>query len=333
MTVRPWRITTSTDDLEEGLFGQVLLWTFELLPWLDARGMQPAWDIRSRHYGDEPDCRVLPGVFDLAYPDPALDEAGCRGVSLLALRVGTVSRLGNDWPALHALWHRYFRLPARTIAQADAVALPEGRCLGLHYRGTDKNLALQDTNPVGIQDMLDLAADFLRSRPAIDTLFIATDEQAFAAAARARFAGLHVVYLGDVSFHKAAGGGAARADRALLDCVLLSRCAHVLKCSSALSGFAKVLNPALDIWRVAACKQFMDVPYFPDAYIPRLQSEDPRLRAVLSRHFEGDWLDAPGGQRAMAPVFVSRPRYRPTQQVLNAVKYIVSVLLGRPRKA
>lgn len=54
----------------------------------------------------------------------------------------------------------------------------------------------------------------------------------------------------EVEFHMAAEHStsrAARADRALLDCVLLFRCACLPETSSALPSFAKLLNPQLEI--------------------------------------------------------------------------------------
>lgn len=42
MRARPGgRAASDPDDPEEGLFGQLLLWAFELLPWLDSRGLRP----------------------------------------------------------------------------------------------------------------------------------------------------------------------------------------------------------------------------------------------------------------------------------------------------
>jgi hypothetical protein len=327
-----WRIACTADDLEEGLFGQVLLWTFELLPYLDSRGLKPQWDIRSRLYGLAPDYRVLPGVFDLAYVPPAKAR---RQRSLLALRTRHVSVLGNDWQGLHQLWHRYFQVPSRLVAAADAAGLPPNT-LGLHYRGTDKNLASLDTNPVSADDFLTLARDAARSHPEWQAVFVATDEPGFIDKLPHYLPHLKVFHLGPVAFHKAGGNVPGKADRAVLDCVLLSRCATVLKCSSALSGFAKVLNPDLACFRVAACKMFSDVPYFPDAYIPRLTSEDPACQALLQRLFDGDWLDGPAGPEGTAAIrqtFVSAPRYGWRAQAVNVLKYAVSLGLGRPRKA
>jgi hypothetical protein len=326
-----WRIASNPEDLEEGLFGQVLLWVFELLPWLDSRGILPDWAIHSVLYGETPGAPVLPGVFDLAYAKPTRVT---HARSLLWARVGHTSVLGGDWAGVHALWSRFFKVPSRIEAQADAVDLPPD-CLGLHYRGTDKNLQTIDTNPVSVGDFLALAAAFIAEHPGVHGVFIASDEPGVLDLARARFAHLDVRGLGDVAFHKAGAPAATagKADRALLDCVLLSRCRWVLKCSSALSGFAKVLNPGLECYRVAACKMFSDIPYFPDAYVPRLALCDPAARAILERQFVGDWLDDAEAVARWSEPFVGRPRYGRAAIAVNAFKYVVSVVLGRPRKA
>ena len=325
-----WLVASAPDDLEEGLFGQVLLWVFELLPWLAARGLRPQWLIRSQLYGEGPGRCVLPGVFELAYEAPA---RVAHRRSLLWARVLHTSVLGGDWAGTHALWTRYFRVPARIEARADALGLPAA-CLGLHYRGTDKNRQTLDTNAVDADDFLALATALLARRPELRCVFLASDEPGMLQRVRARFPALPVTGLGDVPFHKAPGPACAgKADRALLDCVLLARCAVVLKCSSALSGFAKVLNPGLECYRVAACKMFGDVPYFPDAYVPRLELDDPAARAILARQMAGDWLDDPVARARWAAPFVARRRFGRARVALNALKYGVSVLLGRPRKA
>jgi len=323
-----WLIESNQDDLEEGLFGQVLLWVFEILPWLAAKDIQPALEIFSPLYGELPDRRILPGVFDLAYAPPGKVS---RVRSLLWSRVLHTSVLGGDWAGTLALWTRYFRVPGRIEERADAVGLPPD-CLGLHYRGTDKNRQTIDTNRVSADDFLTLARAFLAAHPQVRAIFIASDEPGMQARVAAQFPHLDVRGLGDVAFHKS-GVQAGRADRALLDCVLLSRCRYALKCSSALSGFAKVLNPALECYRVSACKMFSDVPYFPDAYVPRLQLDDPVASAILARQFEGDWLDDAGARARWLAPFVSRPRNGVMRIAINAFKYGVSLLVGRPRKA
>jgi hypothetical protein len=328
---RDLRIACDPDDLEEGLFGQVVLWVFELLPWLDAEGLRPDWEIRSRLYGEPPSRPVLPGVFDLAYAPP---QGRARRLSLLWARALHTSVLGGDWAGTHALWTRYFKVPAAVEARADALALPPAT-LGLHFRGTDKNRQTIDTNAVSLDDFLVLAAAFVAEHPEVACVFVASDEAGVLARVRERLPGRDVRGLGDVPFHKDAAPSAVagKAERALLDCVALSRCRWVLKCSSALSGFAKVLNPELACYRVSACKLFSDVPYFPDAYVPRLALRDPAATAILARQFEDDWLDDPQAAARWSRPFVGRPRFGPARTAVRALKYLVSVLLGRPRKA
>ena len=300
---RHWLVTTKLDDITEGLFGQVVLYVFEVLPFLERAGVTPSWQVRSRLYGSPPDFLVLPGVFDSRLPAPR--AAPSRRRNLLLLRNLHRVALGHDWRYLHALWSRHFAVPARVLSQAEALA-PGPGTLGLHFRGTDKLAAHWDTNPVSHADFLALTADFIRTHPEVERLFVATDDAAFLEAVRNRFARLPVATSGVASFHKGARGSPSNADHALLDCVLLSRCRWVLKTSSALSAFAKVLNPDLAIFRVAASKLFDVMPYFPVAYIPRWSSSDPECARILERLLQDDWLDDPVARAAWGAPFRTR---------------------------
>ncbi|MDP3659080.1 hypothetical protein [Phenylobacterium sp.] len=309
------RIVTDADELQEGLFGQVILYVFEILPYLHARGARPDWAIRAKYYGGAADGLVIPGVLDLAYtPQPAK-----RDVSLALLRERHCAQLGDDWQGLHDIWSSYFRIPPRIEAEADDLG-PLGDALGVHYRGTDKLTAAWDTNPVSRADMAAIVADFRSRRPDLKRVFVASDDAGFASYL-ADQTDAEVINLGGVDFHKAEDLAAdlnRKADRALLDCVLLSRCAAVLKTSSALGGFTKVLRPSLEIYRCAASKMFADIPYFPVAYVPRYQSEDPQVAAILERLMQDDWTD-----KHSQPSFAARPRY-----ARRALKWKVLEMLG-----
>lgn len=287
------RITATADDLVEGLFGQVFLFVAEILPYLSARGLRPDWEIHTRLYG-----KVIPGALDLAYRP----ESAARDVALATLRKRHRARLEGDWVGISALWHDYFAVPARVTLRADALG-DLSATLGVHYRGTDKLTATWDTNPVGAEDFAAIVRDWLGRRPDLRQVFVATDDAHFADYL-ATVIDRPIVSLGTVAFHKAeemAGrptpdkDALGKADRALLDCVLLSRCAAVLKTSSALSGFAKILRPDLEIYRCAASKLFSDIPYFPVAYIPPYRTDDPAVSAIIARLMAGDWSEAKAG--------------------------------------
>ncbi|HLI76785.1 MAG TPA: hypothetical protein VKV02_07550 [Acidobacteriaceae bacterium] len=307
----PLCIHCGPEDLEQGLFGQTFYYILQLLPYLHARGIFPQWELRTRHYGDPPDYLTVPGVLDLAYTPPT---GPYHRVSLWEMRRRHAHVIGNDWTALHQLWTQYFRVPARVLHSAAEV-LPSGAVLGVHYRGTDKQTASWDSNPISPQEYLSLIQEFLSARPGFNVIFAATDEFAFVEELR-RSVSLPVISLGEVEFHMAEVHSmtrAEKADRAMLDCVLLSQCACVIETSSALPSFAKLLNPDLEIYRCAASKLFgklyTKMPYFPVAHIPVLPVREPASEAILARTLHLDWRTQPDGQPFLKS-FVATPRWK-----------------------
>ncbi len=286
------KIYTRVDDLAEGLFGGIFNCILEILPYLDDNGLRPSWEIRSRLYGRPDDYIVVPGLLELNYQPTA---GISREVNLRDLREHQQAVMGSDLEYIGSIWNKFFCVPNWINRQADEFPALD-RALGLHYRGTDKNKATIETNFVSMEDFLTLTGDFIATHPDINLILIATDENAFVEQVQARHPGLRVVNSGKVTHHKDLAGqdGFAKGGHAMLDCVLLSRCKYLLKCQSALSGFAKLLNPRLEAYRIAANKLVywnFGAPYVPDGYLPKLTSRDPACQQILARLFADDWLD------------------------------------------
>lgn len=279
-------ITTTPNEIVMGLFGGITLHIFEILPYLHSKSVLPAWNIKSSNYGKQPDFTIIPGVFDLAY-EP--DLSSLKEVELSTIRRDHVRTLGNDWHYLNKLWSSYFKIPGRIVSEADKVGnLSE--TLGLHYRGTDKITSNWDTNCITQDEYIILIKDFLKNHKEISSVFIATDEFSFVRKFKEEFPLMQVINLGEVEFHLDPANSPTKADDAVLDCLVLSRCKYMINTSSALSAFSKVLNPDLECYRVAASKLFGEMPYFPVAYIPKLTSSNFECQKILDRLFEDDWL-------------------------------------------
>jgi hypothetical protein len=288
-------IFTTPDDIPQGLFGGVFLFAFEILPYLQSIKTRPRWSITSKLYGSEPDFEVIPGLLDLGYEAPEDVEAS---VNLLELKQDRPFALGNDWHKLNRLWSEYFRVPNR-IEQAVRRLGPLDETLGIHYRGRDKITTAWDSNPVSFEDFAVIITDLLQRKPSLKRIFLATDETAFDTYLRSNLE-IPIIGHGAGRHHleqKTQEDRTIEADRALIDCLALSRCAAVLNTSSALSAFSKVLNPDLEIYRCAASKMFADIPYFPIAYIPQYKSNHAAVVEVLTRTMAGDWLSNPGAWR------------------------------------
>jgi hypothetical protein len=247
---------------------------------------------------------VVPGVVDLAYQ---VAPGAKKKLDLLQFRTRHRHVLGNDWLSLSAMWNDYFRIPDRIEEMAVALG-PLSDALGIHFRGNDKLTTTWDSNPVSHNDYLMIIRDFLKTRPEFRRVFVATDDFSFFHFLKDRIS-LEIINLGEVSFHKAdtpIEEIGAKTDRAMLDCVLLSRCGVVLQTSSALAAFTKILNPELETYRVAASKLFYDAPYFPVAYIPRYHSSSPEISALVDRLMHGDWTQEWDAHLFSAP-FAARP--------------------------
>ena len=307
-------------ELQEGLFGQVLLFIFEILPYLHARSIFPAWEIRSTLYGAPPDQITLPGVLDLAYDPP---PAPHQRVPLSELREKHCQVLGNDFATLSRIWNSYFKLPDRIVKQADQFSLD--KTIGVHYRGTDKQTQSWDSNPITQDQYLTIVTEFLSKRPDITQIFAATDEFAFVEKLRSAVS-LPIINLGEVGFHKETTGNLReKSDRALLDCVLLSRCAVVIETSSALPSFAKIFNPNLEIYRCAASKLFADIPYFPVAYIPRIPVTSPESQSILSATMTNDWETHPKALQRFGKPFA----YAARRSIKNRLGALAAKVIGR----
>ena len=302
-------ITTSAEEMQEGLFGGVFLFILETLPALQERGLRPSWDLDTKHYG-----RIIPSVLEMVQP---IDGDGPRR-SLAEVREFDTYAMGDDFHSISKLWADYFR-PAQAVVDAANRADPGlENSLGVHYRGGDKQRSRWDTNPIRREDFLGIVEDRIREDPAIDHCLVASDDAAFIDQARQRI-GLPVTLLPAGSQHKVksmGGSPTARAVAALRDCMLLSRCRAVIQTSSALPSFAKILRPDLDCRRCAASKWFGRVPYFPVAYIPVHEATNLATRAVIENAMLDDWSwqpEAAGVPRGVAHIrasSISRPPER-----------------------
>ena len=327
MKHRDVRITCEPEALCGGLFGNVFFHVFQGLPYLYSRGIFPDWEIRSMHYGEPPEFLTLPGALDLAYTPPA---APTETISLDELRRRHAQILGNDWETLHRIWHAYFRVPQRVVDLADE-SMPAGRVLGIHYRGTDKQTADWDSNPISPEQFLTLIGEFLVDRAEFDCIFAASDERLFLDKLRSSVK-LPVFSLGEVEFHLAPRQTTSREekiDRAMLDCVLLSRCECVIQTSSALPSFAKIFRPDLEIYRCAASKPLWKMPYFPVAYIPVLPVRTPTSADILRSTMYADWTSEPSLERFQKS-FAYTPRWRRNHAVFSVARELgVSFRAGK----
>ena len=270
-----------SDYLTEGLFGQVYVWMLEVLPYIDEQKWRPDWRIRTKNYGEAPDFNIFPSIIQLNYEPEA--EGSTLSFEELQRTKGVSFR--HDFRKAGEYWNKFFCWPADVSQRLDdfwTSHFRDATVLGVHYRGTDKNVDTFQTNPVSLSQYLCVVEDFLDSHPDVNSIFVASDDQCFIEA-MSRFP--------NVCWHEQKRSEDNQplwnrhdvsknhivAKEALLDCLTLAKCKYGLKCMSQLSAFSKVVNPELEIYRVSACKP----GWFPEAFIPLYKSSNKATQALL----------------------------------------------------
>ncbi|MCQ8180891.1 hypothetical protein NP603_07210 [Methylomonas sp. SURF-1] len=144
--------------------------------------------------------------------------------------------------------------------------------LGLHYRGTDKKL---EAKPVEWDVALDKVFIYLNNNSQVDTLFVASDEQAFIKWLEVNLGHrVRVVYHKDhvlsenghpIHTNLNSGCNYTKGKEALINCLLLSKCHALIRTSSFLSGWASVFNPSLPV--IMLNRPYTNTTWFPDSLI------------------------------------------------------------------
>ena len=203
----------------------------------------------------------------------------------------------NDFKRANKYWNSHFRFTADVHDRLNSfweTNFSGKTVLGVHYRGTDKNVDTWQANPVSRYQFLCVVEDFLKSHPDVTAIFVASDDAKFIEAMRnfsnARFYDQQRSEDGRPLWNQQKGSGNEAASKdAILDSLTLARCRYGLKCMSQLSAFSKVINPELEIYRVSACKP----GWFPEAYVPLYRSADRAAQSLLNTLQEGDFQAPP----------------------------------------
>jgi hypothetical protein len=262
----------SENKLNEGLFGEIFLWIFEILPILENNNLDVNnlfWYVRTKSYGS-----IFPEILDYVNNDKNFEQPMNNVIDFFELRNLTPQYvLGDNFSDLNKLFFKYFKIPKQLNDVAASLNLKE--YLGLHFRGTDKTIDTNFNTPVSKEIFYTIVDSYISANN-IKNIFIASDENDVFDYFVNKYTKINFKSSRDFKgnlFWRNNENPLVNAKMAMLDMLCLSNCNTVLKISSALSSFSKVVNPSLNIYRINALKFIPDpkhIPYFPDAYIPLL---------------------------------------------------------------
>ena len=222
----------------------------------------------------------------------------------------------------HFLWRPFITDIVDDFCKRAGISKTE--TLGVHFRGTDKP-GSAEAKEVEPELFIEAILDCLARRDhgfRFRSVFVATDEQPFADMLQDRLcktlgASVQFCSLDDptrvndgarvpIHYRKSSIPSRDCLLYAAINMLVLSRCALVLKSPSALSCFAKIMEPALPLRLVNGFKQ----DWFPDGAVPLYRAHradlDKRLAIVQNRR---NWFRSTVS-RAVKTVTSQRAFYR-----------------------
>jgi hypothetical protein len=261
-----------------GLFAH-LEWFLEISVHCERHGLKPCFMSTSPQYVDP---KRGPDWYDYFFTNPQLSPEDRERIvtgDVPICRIDGIRQMGlpenydlilNLQDAPH-LVRKYIGVKPEVTEQVQTFARESfaGRTvLGVHYRGTDK---AAEAPRLSYEDVHRSIEAFLVEHPEFDCLFVSSDEQAFVDFIESAFqSSIPVVYHEDrersragVAIHRSRSGERFRkAEEAVVNCLLLSRCDALIKTPSILSGWSRLFNPDLPVILLAS--PFAGQLWFPD---------------------------------------------------------------------
>lgn len=275
------------EEMKFGLYGQILLWILEILPYLDENDIKPKWDITSPYYGNIFGEHIL-----LNYVPDESDEL----ISLTQIKHGNSTHFGDNFDSANKLWNKFFKFSPEILSKVDEYinGLDMNKTLGLHYRGTDKintEGGYIDTNM-----FIELVDDYLKSNKDIENIIIFTDGRDVLINLKNHYENnYNIIYsddlynsgLSDILYSNNIQNNVDVNKHymdSLNDMIVLSKCSAVIKTASQLSAWSKIINTDIEIYRVSSFVH----DWFPDSRIPLYKSDDENISILLSNLYKDE---------------------------------------------
>ena len=283
---------SNKEDLTEGMFGQALTWLLEILNALEF------------HHKINSDSKIIFDINTLPYdnliprfivPKKKYEPRELKNAVSINIRAfKSNNRIDFDFHPMsyflaHKVWNTYFDFDKYIL---DNVPIFEGqKTVGIHYRGTDKNTDLSQANAITHDEVFLIIEDFLKNNQDIRNIYCCSDEQQFIDKMQVRFNSYTIIQYkqnrskeGTNAFFREGQYVSkelqdAMTVGALVDMIALSQCHTVLKTSSALSAFSKIINPQLNLYAISAMKQ----RWFPTGVVAGYQSNSKEVNNILNR--------------------------------------------------
>ena len=290
-------IFSNSKNLTEGIFGQCLIWLIEVLYYLEKTNKIKnntcvTFNINTLNNDNLIPKFIQPKIIYNKNVEPTK-------ISLYNFYLETVSKDNLDvnfesYNKANKIFDKYFKFNDFIINEVDKLNI-NNKTLGVHYRGTDKNYDRGQSNFITTKEILLIVIDYIKNND-VEKIFCCSDEQEFIYGMTKLFPNKVIEYK-QLRSKEAVNYGLFRygqnnvnkdflTNACIIDMLALSKCKTVIKSSSALSCFSKILNPSLQLYTVSAMKQ----PWFPACLADKYETSSEIIQNILNRTMKDDYL-------------------------------------------
>lgn len=298
------KIFSNSQDFTEGIYGQCLCWLLEVLYYLEKNNLYNINDNNTKVIFDintHNNKNLIP-KFIKPKKKYNFDEVNIKLIEI-SLHKFFIDNVANNklleintesFKIANKIFNKYFEFNNFILDKVYNLDIND-KTLGIHYRGTDKNYDKGQSNFIKREEMLLIVKDYIENNE-IEKIFCCSDEQAFINEIKIEYPNKVIEYNQTRSnnssnfgfFRKGANSSYVDRDNltysSIIDMLALSKCKTIIKTSSALSAFSKIINPNIKLYTVSAMK----MPWFPAAVAEKYTSNSEEIKKILKRTMIND---------------------------------------------
>ena len=292
-------IYSNPEDLTEGIYGQCLIWLLEVLHSLEKNNIikdntKVIFNVNTLNNDNLiPKFIQQKNIYDI---DKSIEpiKISVRDYKLNKIPYNSFDINNKSFGKVNKIFNKYFKFNDLITNQVKKLNI-NNKTLGIHYRGTDKNYYKIEANAITKTEMILIIQDYMKNNN-VEKIFCCSDEQSFIDSIKILYPDKVIDYeqirsnnSDNLGLHKY-GRNFNEKDRdnltssCIIDMLALSKCGVVLKTSSALSSFSKILNPSLKLYTVSSMKQ----PWFPTAVAEQYKTDSVEIKKILKRTMKND---------------------------------------------
>ena len=298
------KIYSKPEDLTEGIFGQCLCWLLEVLNHFEKNNLyninnnnnKIIFDINTLNNENLIPKFIQPKqVYNYDQPVKVIEIS--LKEAMLNPNNSRFKLQTESFEIANKIFYKYFKFNDFILEEVNKLNI-NNKTLGIHYRGTDKNYDRAQANYIKREEMILIIKDFMNNNE-IEKIFCCSDEQSFINEIKKLYPDKVIEYNQTRSNNSLNFGlfrnGENSSDRdrdnltnsCLIDMLGLSKCNTIIKTSSALSAFSKIINPYIKLYSVSAMKH----PWFPTAITEPYKSESEEIKKILKRTMKNDYYN------------------------------------------